>query len=105
VCLVEAKGATEALKLCLGPLSSSAKCTLRTVFPDCIFYSSTEDGWKIVVGITKVPIENERTLMVVLPHVLTAGNTAAVFDEIEELGFQTIARKRTKLTVEAVNFI
>jgi len=105
VCLVEAKGAVEALKLCLGPLSSPAKCTLRATFPDYRFYSSTVDGWKIVVRLTKVPVENERTLMVVLPHVLSAGKTSAVFDEIKELGFQTIARKRTKLTVQAVRFI
>jgi len=105
VWLIEAKGAVEALKLCIGPELPVVKGTLHAEFPGCRFYSSDVDGWENDFSLISTPLENERTLMVVLPHVLSAGDTAAVFDELEELGFQTIARKRTKLTAQAVRFI
>jgi len=103
--LLEAKGAVDALKLCLGPVSPSVKGTVRSTFPECVFYCSDADGWRTDARLTNIPLKNERTLMVVLPHLLKAGNTACLFDEVQELGFQVIARKRTKLTSQAVRFI
>jgi len=105
VYLLEAKGAVDTLKHCLGPIAPPVENTIRTTFPKCVFYCSDADGWKRDARLTNIPIKNERTLMVVLPHVLKAGKTACLFDEVQELGFQVVARKRTKLASEAVRFI
>jgi len=103
--LVESKGAVNALKLCLGPVSEPVKGTIRAKFTGCEFYSSNTDEWRTDARLTNITLENERTLMTVLPHVLKSGKTACLFDEIQDLGFQVIARKRTRLTTEAVRFI
>lgn len=103
--LVESKGAVDALKLCLGPESEPVKGTIRSAFPGFVFYSSNTDEWRADARLANITLENERTLMIVLPHVLKSGKTACLFDEIQDLGFQIIARKRTKLTTQDVKFI